>query len=97
MVRPMRSSCVDSVRVALSRCKLRACGLVDVDVWLRKVWALLFDSLAACHKTSDGTAVRCLADVDRQQLRIVKDRERRSAAAAGVRRGGGLVAELWLV
>jgi len=26
-----------------------------------------------CHKTSDSTAVRCLADVERQQLRIVKD------------------------
>jgi hypothetical protein len=42
MVRPMRSSCVDSVRVELSRCKLRACGLVDVDVWLRKVLGFAF-------------------------------------------------------
>jgi hypothetical protein len=83
----MRSSCVDSVRAALSTCKLCACGLVDVDVWLCKVWPLLFNSLAACHKTIDCTAVRCLADDDRQELRIVEDRERRSATA-GVRRGG---------
>jgi hypothetical protein len=47
-----------------------------------------FKSLAASHKISNCTAVRCLADVDRQELRIVKDRERRSATAAGVRRVG---------
>jgi hypothetical protein len=43
-----------------------------------------------CHKTSYSTAVRCLADVERQQLCTVKDRERRSAAAECVSRGGAV-------
>jgi hypothetical protein len=47
---------------------------VVVDVWQLKVWALLFDSLAALSQDSGSTAVRCLADVERQQQqRIVKD------------------------
>jgi hypothetical protein len=48
-----------------------------------------------CHKTSDGTAVRCLADVERQQQqRIVKDYERRSPAARCVSRGGTVASEV---
>jgi len=73
---------------------LCVCGLVAVDVWLLKVWDLLFDSLSACHKTSDGTAVRCLADVERQQLRIVKDCKHSSAAVRCVCRGGTVASKL---
>ena len=47
-----------------------------------------------CHKTSDSTAVRCLADVERQQLRIVKDCRHRSAAARCVCRGGTVASKL---
>lgn len=38
--------------------QLRACGLVDVDVWLQKVLVITFYSSSIRHKTSSSTAVR---------------------------------------